>query len=268
MICNQCGLQMYEGSWNCPRCGNVLNQQPYQNQGFAVQMSSPQTTPLQAADPALLYNTSPAGVQSQGVPSSAIESFGADPIAPAVQSFYTQSTQPAGFSSAQNMMRGGYSAPISTPAQQSYPQQTQPYGQPYGQPDYTAGQGGYPGYEQAPYSMGQPPISTGYSYAQASGAMPLPGQTPTPRMVPGDTGRIFLSMEEMKAAENEPDQKSKSKSKGLGWLITLIVLLTIVLILLLVFHFLSGMPFTPENIFTYYKELVMNLDHSVAGLFS
>ena len=251
MLCSQCGLQMYEGSWNCPRCGNILSQQPYQNQGYAAQAIGGQATPLQT-DSASAYNASPTMAQSMGVPGSAIESVGADPITPTPQSYYAPSTQQGGFPSAQNMM-GSMQQPYGYSAQAAYGQLAQPYGQ----PDYMAGQGGYSGYGQAPYSMG------GYPYAQP-GAL----QTPTPRVVPGNTGRVFLSVEEKKAAEQGLDKKKKNK--GLGWLIAFIVLLVMILALLIVFYFLSPpeIAFTPENIFTFYKNQAVDLYQRIVGMFS
>ncbi len=289
MICSQCGLQMYEGSWVCPRCGHVLSEQPpYQNQGYAMQAP---VAPAQMPDPYASYNNMmsqtqypPSGSQPVGIPPSAIENFGYDPAAPAQPVGYAPPgsvmqpsgypdpmMQPSGYPDPM-MQQAGYALPPMSYGQQ--PQmQTQPYGQqpPYMQPQpqepyaQPYGQVSYP--QQAAFQPA-PMQDNAYApspYGSAPG-VPPPVQTPTPRTTPGDTGRIFLSQDEMRSAESQQAIPQKKKNKGIGWIIALVIILIIALALVLVFHFDSKMEFSFENIYTYYKGLVMGLIQQIQGM--
>jgi len=343
MICNRCGLQINNGSWNCPRCGNRLGQEnasaAFPQQGF--QAANRQTPPQSGASYTPLPPPPPVGV-----PSTAIESFGAEvsesqntfqgfgnrmapqgpgqsgpqtaaPMGNGMEATglngyinaqpawndgaqtgramvpYGQQTpsypQSADYSTNYNPQTGagmnpyggapaqpqfGQPGMMQQPSQNSYEQQwggVSAYGQPeyyppqqaYGQQPGGYGQpttmGGAP-YGQNPYQgqVGWAPNNQPYGQQPMPGAMPL--QTPTPRTVPGDTGRIFLSMQEMQAAQNQKGTPVPEKKNGwVGWLIFLIVILVIAFVLLLVYYLKANMPFTLENFQNYYMNLFRSL---------
>ena len=187
------------------------------------------------------------------------------------QSFQNPYSQQQSFQNPYGQQQG-----MMQTAQTSYPQQWNGYGQPgyypqqsgmnaygqqpggYGQPGMTPY--GQPGANQSPYqgqggwapsnpAYGQPPFSRGMS-----------PQTPTPRTIPGDTGRIFLSMQEMQEAKNQNGTPAPEKKNGwVGWLIALIVILVIAFVLLLVYYLKADMPFTLENLQNYYVNLFRSI---------